>query len=101
MAFINEQKIPVNPLYCEGFKRVGCVGCPMADKQRYIEFARWPKYKEMYIRAFDRMLEERQRRGKMQGTWNMGTTGMDVFHWWMQDDTIPGQLELDFSMDEE
>lgn len=100
-AFINEQKIPVNPLYCEGFKRVGCVGCPMADKQRYIEFARWPKYKEMYIRAFDRMLEERQRRGKMQGTWNMGTTGMDVFHWWMQDDTIPGQLELDFSMDEE
>jgi hypothetical protein len=24
----------------------------------------------------------------------IGTTGLDVFHWWMQDGTVPGQEEL-------
>ena len=24
----------------------------------------------------------------------MGTTGIDVFNWWMEYDTIPGQMEL-------
>ena len=40
------------------------------------------------------MLEERQRRGKMQGSWRAGTTWRDVFHWWMEDGTLPGQLEF-------
>lgn len=93
--YIEAEKIPVNPLYGCGFSRVGCIGCPMAGTTgRQREFARYPKYQEMYIRAFDRMLEERQRRGKMQGSWRAGTTGRDVFHWWMEDGTIPGQLEF-------
>lgn len=58
------EKIPMNPLYCEGFHRVGCVGCPLANvKMRMMEFSRYPKIKAAYIRAFDRMLEERRRRG--------------------------------------
>ena len=93
--YIEAEKIPVNPLYGCGFSRVGCIGCPMAGTAgRQREFARYPKYQEMYIRAFDRMLEERQRRGKMQGSWRAGTTGRDVFHWWMEDGTLPGQLDL-------
>ena len=94
-GFIQDAKIPINPLYGEGFCRVGCVGCPMAGKKREKEFARWPKYKDMYISAFDRMLEERRRRGKMQGSWRIGTTGLDVFNWWMQYDVIPGQMNFD------
>ena len=31
-AYLREQKVEVNPLYCEGWKRVGCVGCPLAGK---------------------------------------------------------------------
>lgn len=93
--YIEAEKIPVNPLYGCGFSRVGCIGCPMAGTAgRQREFARYPKYQEMYIRAFDRMLEERQRRGKMQGSWRAGTTGRDAFHWWMEDGTLPGQLEF-------
>ena len=89
------EKIPMNPLYCEGFHRVGCVGCPMASsKQRVMEFARYPKIKAAYIRAFDRMLEERQIREKMNGTFRMGDTGVDVFHWWMEDGVLPGQEVL-------
>lgn len=89
------EKIPMNPLYCEGFHRVGCVGCPMASsKQRLMEFALYPKIKAAYIRAFDRMLKERQRRGKMSGAFRMGNTGVDVFHWWMEDGVLPGQEVL-------
>ena len=94
-GFIRDAKIPLNPLYSEGFCRVGCVGCPLAGKKREKEFARWPKYKDMYISAFDRMLEERKRRGKMQGSWRIGTTGLDVFNWWMENDILPGQMSFD------
>lgn len=94
-GFIQDAKIPLNPLYSEGFCRVGCVGCPMAGKKREKEFARWPKYKGLYISAFDRMLAERKRRGKMQGSWRMGTTGLDVFNWWMEYDILPGQMNFD------
>lgn len=72
-----------NPLYECGFKRIGCIGCPMVSKHRYIEFARYPKYKENYIRAFDRMLQHRRELGKPAKDWE---TGIDVFRWWMEED---------------
>lgn len=85
--------IPINPLYGEGWCRVGCVGCPMAGKKgRVQKFIRWPKYKQLYINAFDNMIKERIRRGKMEGTWRIGTTGRDVFNWWMEYDVLPGQI---------
>lgn len=93
--YLTEQHVECNPLYCEGSRRVGCVGCPMAGKARKKEFARWPKFPQMYINAFDRMIAERQRRGKMDGSWRMGTTGVDVFHWWMEDGVLPGQFEIE------
>lgn len=94
--YIQSEHITTNPLYQEGFKRVGCIGCPMAGtKCRQFEFARYPKYKNMYIRAFDRMIQERIRRGKMQGTWWHGTTGRDIYHWWMEDGVYPGQMEFE------
>ena len=31
-------------------------------------------------------------RGKLDGSWRTGTTGKDVFHWWMEDGVLPGQL---------
>ncbi len=94
-GFLEAYHVPVNPLYECGFTRVGCIGCPMAGKTRKIEFAKWPTYERAYIRSFEKMLAERARRGKLTGTWNMGTTGMDVFHWWMEDGVLPGQLSFD------
>ena len=94
-AFLEDAKAPINPLYAEGWCRVGCVGCPMAGaKGREREFLRWPKYKQMYINAFDRMMAERLRRGKVDGTWRAGTTGRDIFNWWMEYDILPGQMEV-------
>lgn len=30
----------------------------------------------------------------MNGTFRMGDTGVDVFHWWMEDGVLPGQEVL-------
>lgn len=87
--------MPVNPLYECGFSRVGCIGCPMASKKRYAEFRRWPAYEKLYIQAFDRMLDERRARGKLDGNWMTGGTGQDVFRWWMEEDVLPGQISVD------
>jgi 3'-phosphoadenosine 5'-phosphosulfate sulfotransferase (PAPS reductase)/FAD synthetase len=86
------EKISMNPLYCEGFRRVGCIGCPMASSSRYMEFARYPKIKMAYIRAFGRMLERRIALGKDAYSWH---SGVDVFHWWMEDGVLSGQEVLD------
>lgn len=88
---------PCNPLYCEGWKRVGCVGCPMAGQAgREFQFARFPKYKDLYLLAFRNLLAERAKRGKYIN-WE---TPMDVFNWWMEYDVLPGQMDL-FEMEDE
>lgn len=90
--FIRAEGINYCSLYNEGFHRLGCIGCPMArTKGREIEFARWPKYREAYIRSFDKMLEERKRKGKDNKNWE---NGKDVYNWWMEYEILPGQLNL-------
>ena len=100
--FLEDAKKPVNPLYAEGWCRVGCIGCPMAgQKGRELEFLRWPKYKNLYIEAFDKMLKAREERGKMIGSWRVGTTAIDVFNWWMEYDILPGQMDIFDFIEEE
>ena len=90
--YAETEKICMNPLYGCGHTRVGCIGCPLASKRARIEeFIIWPKYKQSYIRAFDRMLEVRRMAGK-SGSWQ---TGIDVFHAWMENGVLPGQEVLE------
>lgn len=94
--YAETEKICMNPLYGCGHTRVGCIGCPLASKRARIEeFIIWPKYKQAYIRAFDRMLEERRRRGKMAGGMRWGDNGVDIFNWWMESNVLPGQEVLE------
>ena len=56
--FLNSNSIPHCSLYDEGFKRLGCIGCPLSGSANMIrDFERWPKYKELYIRAFQHMID--------------------------------------------
>lgn len=58
--FLKEYNIPYCTLYDEGFKRLGCIGCPMGSKeQREREFERWSKYKNLYMLAFQKMIDNR------------------------------------------
>ena len=78
--FIHGHKIQYCKLYDEGFKRLGCIGCPMSSVPgRLHEFKRWPKYYQAYLRAFDRMLQARRESGK-ETPW---TTAQDVMDWWI------------------
>ena len=97
--FIRAYGIPYCSLYDEGWHRLGCVGCPMAAQHgRERGFLRWPTYKHNYLLSFGRMLKEREKRGKpftinSEKVWD--ATPEDVFNWWMEYDTLPGQLTFD------
>lgn len=80
--FLHYHGCESNPLYQVGYKRIGCVGCPMASKRhRIAEFERYPVYRANYIRAFERMLERGRERGKIYRlNWR---TGEEVMDWWL------------------
>lgn len=81
--YIRENEIKTNPLYERGYKRVGCIGCPMATYREMMkEFSDYPKFKDAYIRAFGRMLEKRRADGKDDGeSWK---DAQAVFDWWTE-----------------
>lgn len=84
-----------NPLYQCGQKRVGCVGCPLQgyDGMRK-DFVRYPAIKRLYIRAFDKMLDELKQSSDKVITWQ---SGFEVYRWWMGEDIN----QLSFFDDEE
>ena len=90
--FIRDRKMKYNPLYDQGFKRVGCIGCPFSTHQIQ-ELEMYPKYKEQFIRTFDKMLEKRREIGKQddRGKW---TSGEAIYKWWVQDKSIEGQMTI-------
>lgn len=75
--FLNHYSCEANPLYQCGQKRIGCIGCPMQSRKGLIsQFDRYPKYKRLYIIAFEKMLETHKEHFY---SWK---TGIDVFDWW-------------------
>jgi phosphoadenosine phosphosulfate reductase len=67
-------------------------------KEKNKEFADYPKYKENYIRAFQRMLDVRDADNKKECAWK---TGQDVFDWWIEryKYEVKGQINLDEFID--
>lgn len=97
--YIRQENIKVNPLYQMGYDRVGCVGCPLATHKKMLkEFEDFPQYKKAYIKAFDRMLEERKKAGKenLGDDYHRWETGEDVFEWWIEEyKRVPkGQMNM-------
>lgn len=88
-------KVPHCSLYDEGFKRLGCIGCPLAgsEKQRR-EFERWPAYYTNYLRAFGRMVEnlppEKRR--------NNFSSAQAVMDWWLRERSSEKPLEGQIDM---
>lgn len=84
--FLHHYGCKSNPLYQCGYGRIGCIGCPLggyASMKR--EFRLYPKYKDNYIRAFDKMLKERVMSGKVnKDAWESAES---VFNWWINADT--------------
>lgn len=80
--FIRSYNIPYCGLYDEGFKRLGCVSCPLGgckSMKRELEF--FPQFVNFYIKTFDEMLEARRRSGKVIN--KQWTDGESVLAWWI------------------
>lgn len=90
--FIEEYRLPYPSPYDEGFKRLGCVGCPMTGpKQMEREFRRWPQFEKAYLFAFEKMLEGRQ--------FDKWKTKYDVMEWYIHGaekryQQLEGQISL-------
>ena len=52
--YINENNLPYNPLYDKGFKRVGCIGCPMKNNKEELENN--PRWAALYKKAAEKYL---------------------------------------------
>lgn len=78
--YIHSRKLPYCSLYDDGFRRLGCICCPMQGGKDMIRDAEhWPKFKAQYIRTFQRMVNKRIADG-LKTQWR---TGQDVWDWWV------------------
>lgn len=63
-AYLHSRGIEGNPLYKEGWKRIGCVGCPLAGRRaRELAFARYPKLYKAWRDAIAYVIERRREMG--------------------------------------
>jgi phosphoadenosine phosphosulfate reductase len=78
--FINSKALPYCKLYDIGFNRLGCIGCPLAGgSMMKFELKMFPHFKQMYLKAFDNMLNERKKNG-LTTEWK---TPEHVMNWWV------------------
>ena len=77
--FTRKYNLPYNPLYDQGYNRVGCVGCPMGHHSAE-ELEKMPKYKNIYIRTFQRLLDDRRSSGLREPF----ESGEEYYLWWTE-----------------
>ena len=87
--FLNEVvKVPHCSLYDRGYKRIGCICCPMANyKQKLIELADYPHVKRNWINAIKRIREQGIAKNILtENYFGNGTEDEiceNIFQWWI------------------
>lgn len=97
LEFLCHYGIKINPLYeaesskgkyiCKGCKRIGCICCPLSGyEEMKADLIKYPKYRDNYLRAFDRMLKKRAALGlKTSDVW---ADARKVMMWWVGDNPL-------------
>lgn len=78
--FLNKVvRVPHCELYDQGFRRIGCIGCPMSNpNQKYRENQRWPHVRRHWIQA---IIDIRHGGGVLR---KILTSGNPVVRYWNQ-----------------
>ena len=77
--FIHDRKLSYCKLYDEGWKRIGCLFCPMARKSEQRKAKeRYPRYKEAIIRTIGKIRAQ----GKGYAHDYPELTDEQIFDWW-------------------
>lgn len=80
--YINDRQIKVCELYSCGWKRVGCIGCPLSNRKEQLwELGQFPQFEKAIRKTMDKMIAARKA-SNMSGRWQ---TGEDMWLWWIQD----------------
>ncbi len=82
--YIKQENLLYPSLYDEGFHRIGCIGCPMGNKQRYRQFERWPQFKKAYYNTFSKVIADRKIKGKLDIHGNYKDVET-MWKWWMEE----------------
>lgn len=92
--FTHAENIPYCELYDEGFRRLGCVGCPLPGPlQQRKEFDLWPKYEQLWQRGFVAHWDRYKDQIRKDGTerWSSFRTWMDLWDWWVSGAASEGE----------
>ena len=85
--FIRLRDLPYCELYDQGFKRIGCLFCPMAGLQRMKEAERYPRHVKAFIKHFEILYANRKAKPKPDGTTSVDrwASGEEFFWWWLDE----------------
>jgi len=80
--FLHLRNVPVNPMYEKGYKRIGCIGCPMSTNAKK-ELDKFPRYKTAYKKAAIKYWQHRKEIAKypLDGVMETPET---YFEWWLK-----------------
>jgi phosphoadenosine phosphosulfate reductase len=82
--YIKVNKIPYCSLYDEGFKRLGCVLCPMAAPRiTKMELVRFPKIVKSWRNATEQLYESHKDRDSFKH-WK---SSEELWQWWISRET--------------
>jgi phosphoadenosine phosphosulfate reductase len=81
-GYLNSRKIEHCKKYDEGYKRLGCIGCPMSTHQEQ-ELKAYPKFYNAYYRAVERFLPAYLERCKEKGRKPFRKTAQEWMDWWI------------------
>ena len=80
--YIKYLKLPYPKLYDEGWKRIGCIGCPMTStKERHRQFKRYPNHKLAYLNTIKKALA-------VKPSFHFGTDAETYFDWWLSNMSV-------------
>lgn len=85
--YIHTYNVPYCSLYDEGWKRLGCVLCPMHRPGGDKDAARWPALAAQYRRLANEVYNPERH-----------SSGDEYYEWWVSDRSLPNNDQLDLGV---